>query len=322
MLRFAPICIFVLALIPASAQVMQNTNYELELAHARSLIAGTTANDIPHHIHYDLKLYDRDGHESTATYDLYRDPTLYNRVEIKSGDYQLTRISNLRDHKDWLHYTGDMPLKILDFDQVVDLPQAAINRFGKEPQAIKAMEPQQLQGSPLLCANDDAGTAICFNPLIRLFAYAQMFNRTVMYDQWLPIGTHTVAGTIRIYEDKKLLVEATGTVEAVKKFPDHLMEIPDTPSQPSPDSRYKIAKSKPMDLSEPRYGNVQVAASVDEKGRVAKASIVDSDDKHLEGVARKYVRDLVFEPKLQDGQPAPFDTVIYIEHYPYFSPAQ
>ncbi|HYK34740.1 energy transducer TonB [Alloacidobacterium sp.] len=296
---------------------MQNTNYDKELQHAKSLLAGSSPTDIPHHIHYDLKLYDRDGHESAATYDIYRDPVMYQRVDIKAGDFQFTRISNLRDHVDWQHSTGDMPLKIFDFERVMEFPQAAADRFSKEPQNVKEMQPEQLEGAPLLCANDNAGTAICFNPMIRLFAYAQMFNRTIMYDQWLTIGSHTAPGTIRVYEDKKLLVDAAGSVDVIKKFPDHLMEIPDTPSQPSPQSQYKIAKSKPMDLSDARYGNIQVALSVDEKGHVTKESIVDSDDKHLEGTARKYVRDLVFEPSIKDGQPVPFETVLYLEYYPF-----
>lgn len=304
------------ALAHTYGQVMQNTDYEKELQYAKSLLAGTTATDVPHHIHYDLKLYDRDGHESTGTYDIYRDPVMYQRVDIKAGDYQFTRISNLHDHTDWQHSTGSMPLKIFDFERVMELPQAAVDRFSKEPQNVKELQPQQLNGAPLLCANDNAGTAICFNPMIRLFSYAQMFNRTIMYDQWLPVGSHTVAGAVRIYEDKKLLVEATGTVEVIKKFPEHLMEVPDTPSQLPPESQYKIAKAKPMDLSDERYGNIQVAVSVDEKGHVTKESIIDSDDKHLEGTARKYVRDLVFEPSIKDGQPVPFETVLYLEYYP------
>lgn len=306
-----------LALPRAHAQVMQNTNYEKEMQHARSLLAGTSSTDIPHHIHYDLKLYDRDSHESTATYDIYRDPGMYQRVDIKAGDYQFTRISSLRNHIDWQNSSGNTPLKIFDFERVMEFPQAAVDRFNKEQQNVKEMEPQQLNGAPLLCANDNAGTAICFNPMIRLFAYAQMFNRTIMYDQWLPIGSHTAPGSIRIYEDKKLLVEATGTVEVIKKFPEHLLQIPDTPSQPPPESQYKIAKSKPMDLSDTRYGNIQVAVSVDEKGHVTKESVVDSDDKHLEGTARKYVRDLVFEPSIKDGQPVPFETVLFLEYYPF-----
>lgn len=320
MRQFIPILALTLASLAslrAHAQVMQNTNYETEMQHARSLLAGSSSTDIPHHIHYDLKLYDRDGHESTATYDIYRDPLMYQRVDIKAGDYQFTRISNLRDHVDWQSSKGDMPLKIFDFERVLEIPQSAVDRFSKESQNVKEMQPQQLDGAPLLCANDNAGTAICFNPMIRLFSYAQMFNRTIMYDQWLPVGAHTAAGSIRIYEDKKLLAEATGTVEVIKKFPEHLLEIPDTPSQPSPETQYKIAKSKPMDLSDARYGNIQVALSVDEKGHVTKESVVDSDDKHLEGAARKYARELVFEPSIKDGHPVPFETVLFLEYYPF-----
>ncbi len=304
------------ALTHVQSQVMQNTDYAVELQHAMSLVAGMTSTDIPHRIHYDLKLYDREGHESTATYDIYCDPILYQRIEIKAGEYQLTQINNVRDHVDWRQYSGNKPLKILDFEQAVNFPQVAINRLNKDPDGVKQLQMQKLQGAPLLCTDDDNGTTICFNPMIRLFAYGQMFNHTIMYDQWLPIGSHTIPGSIRIFQDKKLLVEAAGTVEAVKTFPEHFMQIPDTPSQPTPESKYKIVKSKPMDASDYRYGNVQVAISVDEKGRVTKQSTLDSDDKHIDGAVRKFVRDLVFEPKLQDGQPIPFETVLYVEYYP------
>lgn len=313
---FVPSLMIALAFAHAQSQVLQNTDYAHEMAHAKALLAGATSADVPHHIHYDLKLYDRDGHESTATYDIYRDSNMYERIEIKAENYQLTRIGHLHDHKEWLHYTGDMPLKIVDFEAVVDVPKAAVNRFNSEPETVSTMHREQLEGAPLLCANDNDGTAICFNPMIRLFAYAQMFNRTIMYDQWLPIGSHTVPGTIRIYEDKKVLVDATGTVEAVKSFPDNFMEIPDTPSQPAQQDQYKIVKSRSLDLSQARYGNVQIAVSVDEKGHVTKESIVDCDDKHLEGTFRKYARDLIFEPRMKDGQPAPFDAVLYLEYYP------
>lgn len=299
------------------AQVMQNTNYEQELQHAKSLVAGETSTDVPHHIHYDLKLYNRDGHQSTATYDIYRDPVLYRRVEIRAGDFQLTQVENIRDKKVWLHVTGDKPLKIFDFEQTIDLPRAAIDRFSQEPDQVEKMEPQQLQGAPLLCANDNDGTAICFNPLIHLFTYAQMFNCTIMYDQWLPIGIHSVPGSIRIYEDKKLLVEATGTVEAIKTFPPHLMEIPETPSQTDPGKAHKVVRYKPSDTSQPRYGNIETRVSVNEKGQVTKADVVDSDDKHLDGVVRKFARSVVFEPQLENGQPVPFDTTIYTEYYPF-----
>ncbi|HTZ89913.1 MAG TPA: energy transducer TonB [Alloacidobacterium sp.] len=305
------------ALTHARGQVMQNTDYERELLHAKSLLAGATSTDVPHHIHYDLKLYDEDGRESTATFDVYRDPILYQRVEIKAGDYQLTLISNLRDHVDWQHYTGNKPLKIADFEEAIDLPQAAVRRFSEELKDIGPMRVLQLAGAPLLCANDNDGTTICFNPMIRLFAYAQMFNRTIVYDRWLPVGSHSVPGAIRIYEGKRLLVEATGTAEVVKKFPSGFMEIPGTPSQPAPDSEFKIVKSKTINQSQERYGNIEVAASVDEKGRVTKESIVDSDDKHLDGFARKFVRGLVFEPKVENGQPVPFETVLYIRNYPF-----
>lgn len=309
------------AVISCGAQVPENTNYQREIKQAESLLADTSSTDIPHHVHYDLKLYDREGdhagHASTATYDIYRDPAIYTRIEIKAGGYEFTHIANVHDHKEWLRYTGIKPLRLYDFEQAFDRPKDAMGRFSLEPNNIQQMQPQQLEDTPLLCANDNAGTAICFNPLIHLFAYAQMFNHTIMYDRWLPIGAHTVPGSIRVYQDKKLLLEATGTVEAVKKFPEHFMEIPETPSQIDPDAAHKIAHSKPVDITQPFFGNIEVSISVDEKGHVKKAEVLDSDDKRLEGIARKAAHHIVYEPQMENGQPVPFDTVIYLVYYPY-----
>ena len=317
MRRYAMVLPLVSSFIAAHAQVMANMNYSHELQHAESLLAGTTISDIAHHVHYDLKLYDRDGHESTATYDIYRAPLLYTRVEAKAGDYTLTFIRSEREKKEWQQYTGIKPLKLFDFEQAMDRPTIAINRFSQELDRVQEMDPGQLDGAPLLCANDQGGTSICFNPLLHLFAYAQMFNQTVMYDQWLPIGAHTVPGSIRIYQDKKLLVEATGTVEAVKTFPPDFMRIPATPTKPEPMAEHKVVHTKPIDMTQAIAGGIQLAVSVDEKGRVKKAEVIDSDDKKTEGMARKAARGLVFEPKMENGQPVPFDTVLYLEYYPW-----
>lgn len=300
----------------AHAQVMANMNYSLELQHAESLLAGVTASDIAHHVHYDLKLYDRDRRESTATYDIYRAPLLYTRIEAKAGDYTLTFIRSETDKKEWQQYTGNKPLKLFDFEQALDRPMIAINRFSQELDGVQQMQPGQLEGAPLLCANDQGGTSICFNPLLHLFAYAQMFNQTVMYDQWLPIGAHTVPGSVRIYQDKKLLVEATGTVEAVKKFPPDFMSMPSSPAKLDPLAEHKVVHTKAIDMTQPVAGGLQIAVSVDEKGHVKKAEVIDSDDKKTEGLGRKAARGMVFEPKMENGQPVPFETVLYLEYYP------
>jgi hypothetical protein len=305
-------------LVPSiGAQVMLNMNYERELRHAESLIAGSSVLDVAHHIHYDLKLYDRNGHESTATYDIYRAPLLCTRVEIKSGNYTFTHISSEREKKEWLRYSGERPLKVFDFQRAFDRPYSAIERLAQELHNIGQLQTDQLDGAPLLCANDHAGTAICFNPLLHLFAYAQMFNQTIMYDRWLPIGSHTVPGSIRIYEDKKLLVEATGTVEVVKKFPPGWMQLPAEPSMPDPDIAHPVVRRKPIDMTEAVYGNAEIAVSVDEKGHVKKADIVDSDEKKIEGLARKSAHGMVFVPQKENGQPTPFDTILYLEYYPW-----
>lgn len=314
---FAKLFAVLVVSLAASSQVMEDMSYRNQLRRAESLLAGTSAADVPHHIHYDLKLYDRDGRETAATYDIYRDPVLYERVDIKTPAYQLTHITNVRDHVNWFKYTGgDMPLKISDFQMAFDRPYVAIERLKEQGVEGHRLYPQQYQGAPLLCVGDDAGTSICFNPMIHMFAFAQMFNQTIMYDQWLPIGAHTVPGSIRVYQDKKLLLDAEGTVEAVKKFPADLLRIPGTPSQPDPSAGHKVTQYKPVNMSRMIFGGVQVGVSVDQQGKVTKLEIVDSDDKRLEGYARKTARGAIFEPQMENGKAVPFDTSLYLRYYP------
>lgn len=295
-----------------SAQVMQTTRYSTLLSHAQALTAGETASDISHHIHYDVKYRDRHGNEVTATYDIYRDRLRYTRVDIAAEGYSCRNIKDLLNKREWQHSAGDIPLKIYDLRDVLVEPKPEIHVFTKFPLAASVRQ-EMIDGSPFSCADDNSGVRICFDPLIRTFAFAQVLNQTVTYDDWQRIGTHAVPGKIRLYDDKKLLVEATGKVEPVKQFPP-LFFAPGGEPQDE-DESHRIVDFKPM-VKEPVYGNVQLQISVDGTGKVTKTKVLDADNNQVKPIASKLARSLRFEPKSANGQPASFTSVFYFHYFP------
>jgi hypothetical protein len=294
------------------AQVMQTKRFDTLLSHARALSAGETASDISHHIHYDVKYRDEHGHEVTATYDIYRDRLRYTRVDIAAQGYRCRHIKDLLNKSEWQHSAGDIPLKIFDLRDVLVEPEPEIQVFTKYPLAASVHQ-EMIDGSPFACADDNSGVRICFDPLIRSFAFAQVLNQTVTYDDWQRIGTHAVPGKIRLYDDKKLLVEATGKVEPVKQFPS-LFFAPGSES-PDKDQSHRIVHLKPM-VKEAVYGNVQLQISVDGAGKVTKAKILDADNNQVKPIATKLARSLRFDPQSTNGQPAPFTSVFYLHYFP------
>ncbi len=305
----------VLLFVPGSpvAQVLQTSRYATVLSHARALTAGSTASDVAHHIHYDLKFRDRHGHEFTATYDIYRDPPRQTRVDIVAGDYRYTHIRDLMNKRDWKHFSGDMPLKIFDLRDVLIEPKPEIYRL-EQSQPPPAVRPEMIDGSPFACASNQVSVRVCFDPLIRTFAFAQVFNQTVTYDDWQRIGTHAIPGKISLYDGKKPLVEATGKVETVRKFPPLLFVPGDEPTQ-SEDEDHRLIRFKPQP-DFPFYGNVQLQISVNEKGKVTKTKLIDSDNHHLDEVATSYARSFRFAPENANGQPSSFTSVFYLHYFP------
>lgn len=314
MIRCALLSISMAGLLSiVAAQVMETTRLTSELRRARTLMAGATATDLPHHVHYDLSFKDRHGHRQSGTLDIYRDPLRYIRIDIASGNYRYTNISDLLHKRDWTHFNDDMPLKIYDLRGVLLEPEpaASILEHASPPPTVQQ---EMIEGSPYACAGNGRGIRICFDPLIRSFAFAQVFNQTVAYDDWQNIGTHAVPGRIRIFDGKNVLIEATGRVEAVKRFSPLLFQPGSEPTQ-SEEGAHKLLHAGQADPVE-FYGTVQLKILVDEKGKVKKATVLDSDDKRVEHTAVEFARSLRFAPEQKNGAPAPFSWVFYMRAIP------
>lgn len=310
--------LLLLLLMPAArAQVSATHPFQAAIARARSLEAGAVATDVPHHVHYDLKLYNHKGKLTKGTWDIWRDPLHFTRTDLVAGDFHYTHIEDLVHVTQWRHFNTLMPLKVYDLRQNYLEPVFAVAWFEK-PGPRHDVHFDQIQGSPFDCTNELVQMRICFDPLAHVLAFAQMFNQTVTWENWQPIGTHSIPQRFRIYDAGRIMVEATGHAEIVKTFPPDLFTIP--PGQPDmgePEedgaTPHKVIGTQPVHLDQ-LYGNVLVQVQVDAEGKVHKVDMIDADDDDLVHDSVEFAKHLTFAPALTNGVAAPFDQYIYLRY--------
>jgi hypothetical protein len=317
--------VLLLIMAPALlAQVLANHPFATELARALALEAGATATDVPHHVHYDLKLYNRHHKLTTGTWDVWRDPLHYVRTDIVAGDFHYTHIEDLARHREWRHFDHVLPLKLLDLKQNYAQPGQDVSFFTNH---ILNPNPevtfQQIEGSPFECTAELLEMRVCFDPLAHVLAFAQIMNQTVTWEDWQPLGTHSVPRRFRIYDGSRLIVEASGKAEEVKTFAPNLFVIPaGEPDMGEPEedgvTPHRIVSTKPIAV-DMLYGNVLMRMLVQPDGKVKKAEVIDADDDDLIGDAKRFSKNVKFAPQITNGVAVPFEQYMYIQHSPDFS---
>jgi hypothetical protein len=297
---------------PAFAQVVSYPPFSEAIARARALEAGALASDVPHHVHYDLKLYSHTGKRTKGTWDIWRDPLRFTRSDIVAGDFHYTQIEDLAHTRQWRHFDGLMPLKVHDLLENYRQPDFAVSFFAI-PEPNHYVHFQQVEGSPFSCTNELMQMRVCFDPFAHMLAFAEMFNQTMTWEDWQPVGTHTVPRRFRIYDAGRIMVEASGSAEVVKTFPANLFTIPpDEPDMGKPEDNnavsHKVIGVKPVQL-DPLYGNLLVKVEVNANGIVHKVRLIDADDDDLIHDGVEYAKDLTFA-----AQNAPFEQYIYLRY--------
>jgi hypothetical protein len=309
--------LFLMLFLPAGwAQVLANHPFDTEIARARALEAGATATDVPHHVHYDLKLYNHKGKLTTGTWDIWRDPQHYIRADIVAGDFHYTGIEDLVLKKQWRHFNTVMPLKVYDLRENYREPEYADALFSrKEPKYYVRF--QQVEGSPFECTNPVLEIRVCFDPLAHVLAFAEMFNQMVTWEDWQPLGTHSVPKRFRIYDAGRVMVEAAGNADVVKTFPPGLFVIPpDQPDMGEPEddgsTSHKIINQQVVNHFDPLHGNVLVQVEVGPEGKVNKVKLIDADDDDIIHESERFAKHLTFAPQMKDGVPTSFEQYIYL----------
>lgn len=323
MLKSLPAVLLLLISAALNAQVLAKHPFATELSRALALEAGATATDIPHHVHYDLKLYDRHHKLTTGTWDIWRDPQHYVRTDMIAGDFHYTHIDDLAHHTQWRHFDYMLPLKLFDLRQNYakpDVPVAFFSNRKLNPDPMVTF--QQIDGSPFDCTPEVIEMRICFDPIAHVLAFAQIMNQTVTWEDWQLLGTHSVPRRFRIYDGDRLIVEASGKAEELKTFPPNLFAIPaGQPDMGEPENDdsvpHRLVSMKPLspDLL---YGNVLLQLSVDTDGKVKKADAIDADDNDLIGDAKHFARGLKFGPQTKNGLAVPFQQYMFVQHSPSF----
>lgn len=307
-------------LVPAAgAQVIATRSFTSEMQRAIALEAGATASDVPHHVHYDLKLYDHRHKLTQGTWDIWRDPMRWVRVDIVAGDFRYTHIEDLRHKVQWRHFNQYMPLKIYDLRQNFREPAVAVRMFTSQP-LRQNVRFQQIGSSPFVCTDERSGSRICFDPLAHVLAFAQMYNQTVTWEDWQPLGRHSVPRRFQIYDGRNVIVDAAGQVDEVKTFPPDLFAIPaGEPDMGEPELDgaipHRVVSEKAVN-QQPLYGNVLVHVFAAEDGKVTKVELIDADDGDIVHDAMRFVKRLAFAPQMKDGTATVFDQYIYVGHAP------
>ncbi len=302
-----------------SAQVLATHPFSTYIDRALALEAGVTATDLPHHIHYDLKLYSHKGKLTTGTWDIWRDPQRSIRVDLVAGDFHYTHIEDLVLKRQWRHFNTFMPLKVYDLRQDYAEPQYAVEQIAAEKPA-PYVHFQQVEKLPFDCANNLPGPRICFDPIAHVFAFAELWNQSMTWEDWQPLGVHSVPSRFRIYDAGRVMIEAAGHAEVVRNFPAGLFVIPPTEpdmGEPELDGTipHKVMSMKPEHL-QPLYGNVLVQVLVGVDGKVKKVKLIDADDDDIIGDAKHFAKHLTFAPAIKDGVATPFETYLYLRHGP------
>jgi hypothetical protein len=313
MRRLLSVLTLVVLLPAAPAQVVANSTFATAIGRARALEAGARANDVPHHIHYELKLYSHTGKLTTGTWDIWRDPFHWSRSEIVAGDFHYTQIEDLVHRTQWRQFNTVMPLKVYDLRQNFLEPAFAVS-FLSDSDPRNNVHFEQIEGSPYACTNLRMQMRVCFDPLVHVLAAAQMINQTVTWEDWQPVGAHSIPRRFRIYDAGRVMVEAVGQAEFVKVFPPDVFKIPaNEPDMGEPEGHgasHQVVSSEPVRLGT-LYGNLLMKVDVDADGHVRKTQLIDADDNDLVRPAEAFAKHLIFA-----SQSAPFEQYIYLRYAP------
>jgi len=320
LLRFLVLMLLMVsAMRVARAQVQARRPFSTYMERALGLEAGATATDLPHHVHYDLKLYNHKGKLTAGTWDLWRDPQHYIRIDIAAGDFRYTDIEDLIQKTQWQHFNAVMPLKIFDLRENYAKPRYAVHLIAEE-KPPRYVNFQEIEKMPFDCASALSGPQVCFDPIAHVLAFAELWNQSMTWEDWQPLGVHSVPQRFRIYDAGRVMVEAAGHAEIVKTFPRGLFVIPaDEPDMGEPEldgsTPHKVISMKPVDL-QPLYGNVLMQVTVGADGKVKKQTLIDADDDDIVGDAKRSVKHLTFAPEIKNGVATPFETYLYLRHGP------
>ncbi len=292
---------------------------------ADRVIAAATAHSdnlfAPYHERYELTMTDYKGEKHQGSIETWISPAGF-RFELHTDTYNEVRVSNYATGQMWGMRDGILPLRVVEFVWDRVLPRDAVQRVLHGGGTIPGLKTVTVADEQLTCAGIGATAQMCFDPLTGFIVSGSLESERVEYEGWKKVDTWKYrVSTLRIYQDKNLLVEARLTAAGMEFSPDIFQQIDglremqtnskDRNSSPTPNPQQHRILARGVSAQAARiHGYAQTHVWVDTQGIVTRAEVEDADDAQVAAAALESARKTVYQPWLDNGQPSAFETTI------------
>jgi hypothetical protein len=293
-----------LALISPRDSSSQSKDLKQVLAHADSLIAYQQADQTPYHLHYDLVSTGMDGQTTNGTFDFWFVDRQHQREWITIGSYywDWTKVGEAVTS----NTAGFEPLRIMEFFWYWRRPYAVIDEMS-DLQALPGMKKVKTKLDVELCAADTF-SEVCVNATLGNYVRAREGALSAVYAQWRPVGNRFATTDFALFQKKKMIFHAVGTIEPMKDADTVFDQSKRTyPSPPEKDKLEPKLIHHTQSIAE-AYGSALVHVWVDSHGNVTNVELMDADEKSVAGAALRTAKTCKYIPAERNGSPVPSET--------------
>jgi len=274
-----------------------------------------------YHRHTDLRIIDIQGRESRATIDHWQRGRLGRDEESAPGWRYLVVWGT---DQSWSIREGIAPMRLstslFDITPRPNPMERRIRIFGGSAVRLKSMK---VDGVMLSCSPKIAGADICFDTSTGLPALADLDDERVVYMEWRAHGRFAYPSRWALYRGKRLQMAATtktSSLEASEPLFAPLAGVTPVPNRfgVQRDASHRILVEGAIES--PPYSQALVKVSVDGKGRVRQAELLDADDRSLGSAALAAARNTRYSPEIDDGRGIPFEAAFRVNQWSTIDP--
>ena len=274
------------------------------------------------HLRYQLKLVDYKDKEHAGTYELWKSEDGL-RIEIHTDTYNWSALT--KGGQRWAIEDGQAPMEGLRPLRVKEFIEnrlmshsVSVNASRDDPAFVRG----SVDGVTSLCGGDHLKAMICFEEATGLPDLTMRNDEMVVYRDWRQVGPWHMAGQVSMKNGKHLLFEVKLTEASAEVSPDAFSVPAGATEVPAEtligEQDISVTRKGPHPIKkrgsvrlmmQTNTGSAQVKVWVNEKGNVTKAEVEDSDNKDIASQAKDVALSTVYEPYIENGIPASFETV-------------
>ena len=269
-----------------------------------------------------LKLVDYKDKEHAGTYELWKSEDGL-RIEIHTDTYNWSALT--KGGQRWAIEDGQAPMEGLRPLRVKEFIEnrlmshsVSVNASRDDPAFVRG----SVDGVTSLCGGDHLKAMICFEEATGLPDLTMRNDEMVVYRDWRQVGPWHMAGQVSMKNGKHLLFEVKLTEASAEVSPDAFSVPAGATEVPAEtligEQDISVTRKGPHPIKkrgsvrlmmQTNTGSAQVKVWVNEKGNVTKAEVEDSDNKDIASQAKDVALSTVYEPYIENGIPASFETV-------------